>query len=156
MLAEPLANKGTAVTSEWQARVGKDYPGWKIVGLNVMTLPGQDGSETDYTIAVQPPGSDFPVGIVYAEKNGDAPVLQDEVLRPAGKLHGWSSQLLVYLKRNYAAQGKDIASVTSDSEGSVVVEWVKVNGIGPFTWRTGSVDGLYYDEDANAWLDSSK
>lgn len=147
----PLANKGSAVASEWNARLAQDYPGWKTVGFNVNSFAGSGGSETTYAFSLIPPGRNFPVSVSYESSGGAQPVSQDEVLRVGARFSDRSASLLDYIDANYVRKGRDIASVTSDPNGDVTVTWRKVSRFLLFTWTTGSFDDLTYNEDTHAW-----
>ena len=54
----PLANKGSGIAKEWQARLAKDYPGWKTVGFNVRSFSGPDGSEAGMKPTQAPLGNE--------------------------------------------------------------------------------------------------
>lgn len=148
---KPLMSQGTAVAAEWQTRIAEDYPGWQIVGFNVQSFSGTGGSETTYSFGLRPPDRDFAVGVVYVSRDGSEATSMDEVFRPAGRFNERADSLLDYIDRHYVTQGRDVASVDSDSSGRVRVEWVKTGRVGPFSSTVGSFDELEYDEASDMW-----
>lgn len=151
LLVAQLARAGSEVTGEWEQRIAKDYPEWKVVGFNFRSFSGSNGSQTDYTISVVPPGRDFAVGVVYVARNDGEAACKDEVLRPNGLYSTRSEALLDYIESNYAAEGKGVASVITERDGSVTVNWLKVNNFWVFSSRFGSFDVLEYDSDTDTW-----
>lgn len=148
---KPLVNQGTAVAAEWQTRIANDYPGWQIVGFNVSSFSGTGGSETTYSFGLRPPGRDFPVGVVYLSQDGGEAVSQDEVFRPAGRFNDRGESLLDYIDQNYVKKGRSVTAVSSDSAGTITVQWGKTTKVGPFSSRVGSFDDLEYDAASDTW-----
>ena len=146
-----LASKGAGIADEWKTRLSKDYPGWTPVGFNVRSFKGADGSETTYHFTLVPPDAEFSVPVVYVATDGAPPVSQDEILRPAGRFHDRSDSLLDYINVSYYAKGKSTVAVSSDANGNVTVEWIRVKKFGPFSSRYGSFDELTYDEATREW-----
>ena len=96
IVAKPFANKGVSIAAEWQARLAKDYPGWKAIGFNVRSFSGSGRSETEYAFTLVPPDRDFSVAVVYLSENGGPANSQDEVSDPPGHTmnglsHCWTS-----------------------------------------------------------------
>lgn len=154
-LATPLAKQGAAATSEWKARLAKDYPGWQMVSFNVRTFSNSSGSETDYAFGLVPPGRDFAVGVVYTSTGGEPAVSQDLMLRPGSQYNDRATALLDFIEKAYIAQGREVVSVTTESDGSATVTWQKVTTIAFFTSRVGSFDRLAYDESTGTWSASA-
>lgn len=152
VVARPLASRGIKVAGEWQSRLQDDYPGWKVIGFNSRSFTGDEGTESQANFTLIPPGRDFSVVISYLSADGAEFELQDEVLRPGGRFHAHAGRLLDAIKTKYIDEHKLITSVTSDEDGSVTVDWLRVKRFGPFTSRFGSYDTLDYDEDADEWL----
>ncbi len=151
LLVARLARAGSEVTGEWEQRIAKDYPEWKMVGFNFRSFSGSSGSQTDYTISVVPPGRDFAVGVVYVSRNDGEAACKDEVLRPGGLYSTRSEALLDYIESNYVADGKGVSSVITERDGSVTVSWLRVKNYWVFSSRVGSFDVLEYDSDTDTW-----
>lgn len=148
---KPLADKGEAVASEWQARLAEDYPGWKVLGFNYSTFSGSGGSQTEYAFGIKPPDRDFTIGVVYTSQDGEPPVCQDEILREGAMYDERAESLLDFIQETYVGQEKGIVSVESDFRGDTTVNWRTVKHVGPFSWQVGSFDELAYDETTESW-----
>ena len=150
IVVDPLIGKVMRLSGEWRGRLSTDYPGWKFKRFDVGGSTADD-SKTAWTFSLVPPGRDFAVGVVYLKGGDGVWASQDDILRPGGPYHDRAESLLDYLERNYAEQGKHVASVTSTVDGGAIVSWNKTGGAGPLTWNSNGSDELTYDETASTW-----
>lgn len=146
-LAKPLVNQGAATTDEWRSRLASDYPGWRPVSFNVFS----GGGGTTWTFGLVPPGRKFVVGVQYVSKDGGDALVDDEVLRQGGRWHDRAERLLDYIEVTHIRRHRNITSVTTDYNGWVTVNWLKVTQVGPFSSRIGDYEELVFDEATGTW-----
>lgn len=151
----PLIGQSGQIAGEWRERLERDYPGWRPVGFNARSFAGSSGTVTEYNFALVPPDREFPVGVVYTSQRGEQPRCQDEYFRPAGCYHDRSESLLDYVEREYVAAGKGVASLLTENDGLVTVNWVMHSRVGSLSTGVGGYDQLEYDEDSGRWSPAS-
>lgn len=147
LVVGPVLKQGGAVADEWQTRLAKEYPGWRIAGFNVLTI----SSSTQYDFALIPPGRDFSVGVSYLSEDGKPAVSQDYVLRPGSQYSSRAASLLDFIHATYVKSGKTVGAVTSTPDGSVTVNWRQTTQIGPLSSSVGSFDKLSFDDSTKTW-----
>lgn len=152
-LLSPEAVVTGAMVKQVEQMFARDYPDWELISTHVEPYDDQGHQIADYVVKAIPPNRAYSLGIVYTCTDQGPPVSQDEVLRPAGTWHVWSDPLYDYLERHYVEQGRTLDTVTSDTGGSVTVEWSQESGRGLTLRRNSAFDGLWFDEITNEWLD---